>query len=266
MPFRRFSTQSIHIPELGWGNITVARIKTVAFQGIDTLEIDVLKEGSHFDLPIAVELLIAMGVLQQDELERFAALGELALDGTLSPVAGVLPGAIGANATGRGPICPAACGSEAAWARSIQVLAPTDLIALINHIKGSQVLSPPKPKAAEPLGQMADLGDIKGQESAKRALEIAASGGHNLPMVGPLGAGKSMLTQRLPGLMPEMSPEEALEVSMIHSVAGLLDDGKLTVRRPSRDPHHSASLPALVAGGTRVQPGEISLAHNGVLF
>lgn len=299
--------------------MAVARIKTVAFQGIDTLEIDVqiqmangipaftivglpdkavgesrervraalgsiglalpprrivvnlspadvLKEGSHFDLPIAVGLLIAMGVLQQDELERFAALGELALDGTLSPVAGVLPAAIGANASGRGLICPAACGSEAAWAGSLQVLAPADLIALINHFKGSQVLSPPKPKAAEPKGEMADLRDIKGQESAKRALEIAAAGGHNLLMVGPPGAGKSMLAQRLPGLMPEMSPEEALEVSMIHSVAGLLDGGKLTVRRPFRDPHHSASLPALVGGGIRVQPGEISLAHNGVLF
>jgi magnesium chelatase family protein len=299
--------------------MAVARIKTVAFQGIDTLEIDVqiqmangipaftivglpdkavgesrervraalgsiglalpprrivvnlspadvLKEGSHFDLPIAVGLLIAMGMLQQDELERFTALGELALDGTLSPVAGVLPAAIGANATGRGLICPAACGSEAAWAGSLQVLAPADLIALINHFKGSQVLSPPKPKAAEPVGPTADLRDIKGQESAKRALEIAAAGGHNLLMVGPPGAGKSMLAQRLPGLMPEMSPEEALEVSMIHSVAGLLDGGKLTVRRPFRDPHHSASLPALVGGGVRVQPGEISLAHNGVLF
>jgi len=299
--------------------MAVARIKTVAFQGIDTLEIDVqiqmangipaftivglpdkavgesrergraalgsiglalpprrivvnlspadvLKEGSHFDLPIAVGLLIAMGVLQQDELERFAPLGELALDGTLSRVAGVLPAAIGANATGRGLICPAGCGSKAAWAGSLQVLAPADLIALINHFKGSQVLSPPKPKAAEPVGHMADLRDIKGQESAKRALEIAAAGGHNLLMVGPPGAGKSMLAQRLPGLMPEMSPEEALEVSMIHSVAGLLEGGKLPVRRPFRDPHHSASLPALVGGGVRVQPGEISLAHNGVLF
>lgn len=299
--------------------MAIARIRTVAFQGIDTLDIDVqvqmsngvpaftivglpdkavgesrervraalgsiglalpprritvnlspadvLKEGSHFDLPIAAGLLVSMGVLQQDELDAYAVLGELALDGALSPVTGVLPAAIGAHAAGRGLICPAPCGGEAAWAGSEPILAPPDLISLINHFKGTQVLSPPRPRMAEAAGNLPDLRDIKGQETAKRALEIAAAGGHNLLMQGPPGAGKSMLAQRLAGLMPEMSPQEALEVSMIHSVAGLLDGGKLTRRRPFRNPHHSASLPALVGGGVRVQPGEISLAHNGVLF
>lgn len=227
---------------------------------------DVLKEGSHYDLPIAVGLLISMGVLQQDELDEYAMLGELALDGTLSPVAGVLPAAIGANAAERGLICPAVTGGEAAWAGAIPILAPPDLVALINHFKGNQVLSPPQPGAIADTSPYLDLRDIKGQETAKRALEVAAAGGHNVLMVGPPGAGKSMLAQRMAGLLPPMAPEEALEVSMIHSVAGLLDSGQMTRRRPFRDPHHSASLPALVGGGVRVQPGEISLAHNGVLF
>jgi len=227
---------------------------------------DVLKEGSHFDLPIALGLLIAMDVLEEDEINGYTVLGELALDGTLSPVTGVLPAAIGANAEGRGIICPDPSGGEAAWAGDMTILAPSDLVALINHFKGSQVLSPPTPKmAVEPVNGL-DLRDIKGQESAKRALEIAAAGGHNLLMVGPPGAGKSMLAGRLADLLPPMTPTEALEVSMIHSVAGLLDGGKLTRRRPFRDPHHSASLPALVGGGVRAQPGEISLAHSGVLF
>ncbi len=162
--------------------------------------------------------------------------------------------------------CPAVTGDKAAWAGVIQILAPPDLVALINHFKGNQVLSPPQPGAIADTSPYLDLRDIKGQETAKRALEVAAAGGHNVLMVGPPGAGKSMLAQRMAGLLPPMPPEEALEVSMIHSVAGLLDSGQMTRRRPFRDPHHSASLPALVGGGVRVQPGEISLAHNGVLF
>ena len=227
---------------------------------------DVLKEGSHFDLPIALGLLVAMEALPADDLTGYAALGELALDGAIAPVSGVLPAAIGAHAAGLGLICPAAAGGEAAWAGEAEILAPDSLLALINHFKGLQILSPPQPALRNEEGAAPDLVDIKGQEAAKRALEIAAAGGHNLLMAGPPGAGKSMLAQRLPGLLPPLSPREALEVSMIQSVAGVLGDGSITRRRPFRDPHHSASLPAMVGGGARVRPGEISLAHNGVLF
>jgi magnesium chelatase family protein len=297
----------------------VARVSTVAFQGVDVLEIDVevqmssglpafnlvglpdkavgesrervraalsamglalpsrritvnlapadvLKEGSHFDLPIALGLLVAMGVLPKDELAQYMALGELGLDGRLASVAGVLPAAINASASGRGLICPAAQGGEAAWAGELEVLAPADLIALINHFKGTQVLSRPTPRMADAGPTPLDLKDIKGQESAKRALEVAAAGGHNLLMIGPPGAGKSMLAARLSGILPPLDPAEALEVSMIHSVAGQLSEGKLLRARPFRDPHHSATLPALIGGGMRARPGEVSLAHHGVLF
>ncbi len=227
---------------------------------------DLLKEGSHFDLPIALGLLAEMGVLPAEEVGGYLALGELALDGRVSPVAGVLPAALHASAAALGVICPAAQGGEAAWAGGAEVLAPETLLALVNHFKGSQVLTPPEPKVAEVAGAALDFRDIKGQETAKRALEIAAAGGHNLLMIGPPGAGKSMLAQRLPGLLPPLTPAEALDVSMIHSVAGQLEGGRLLRQRPFRDPHHSASLPALVGGGLRAKPGEVSLAHLGVLF
>ena len=232
---------------------------------------DVMKEGSHFDLPIALAVLAAMQAIPQDALDGMIALGELALDGSLSPVAGVLPTAMHANATDHGLICPATNGAEAAWAgEQLNILAAPHLLSLINHFKGAQVLSRPTPQLLEMNGtngeRAPDLADIKGQEHAKRALEIIAAGGHNLLMVGPPGSGKSMLARRLPGILPPLSPAEALEVSMVHSIAGLLEDGKLTRTRPYRDPHHSASLPALVGGGLKAKPGEISLAHNGVLF
>jgi magnesium chelatase family protein len=227
---------------------------------------DLPKEGSHFDLPIALALLACMGALPAAELERYIVLGELALDGAIAPVAGVLPAAVAALTQGRGIICPAACGGEAAWAGEIEVLAPETLIALINHFQGRIVLSPPTPRLREAPAQGLDLLDIKGQEMPKRALEIAAAGGHNLIMMGPPGAGKSMLAQRLPGILPPLSAKEALEVSMIASLAGLLEGGRISRARPFRAPHHSASMAALVGGGLKVKPGEISLAHCGVLF
>ena len=226
---------------------------------------DLLKEGSHYDLPIALGLLVAMGVIDADSVVGYSVLGELALDGKLTAVAGALPAAMGAGAQGRGLICPAGCGGEAAWAGG-EVLAPDSLLVLINHLKGTQVLSPPKPKLDERTGAVPDLRDIKGQETAKRALEVAAAGGHHLLMVGPPGSGKSMLAQRLPGLLPPLSPSEALEVSMIQSIAGLLAEGGLSRQRPFRDPHHTSSQVALIGGGLRAKPGEISLAHLGVLF
>jgi len=228
---------------------------------------DVPKEGSHYDLPIALGLMAAIGAIPPDALSGFTVLGELGLDGSIAPVAGVLPAAIGANLREEGLICPAACGSEAAWASpDIQIIAAKSLIQIANHFKGTQVLSRPQPKVHEREQTLLDLRDIKGQESAKRALEIAAAGGHHLLMIGSPGAGKSMLAARLPGLLPDLEPREALEVSMIHSVAGMLEGGRLLMRPPFREPHHSASQAALGGGGQRAKPGEISLAHRGVLF
>lgn len=228
---------------------------------------DMPKEGSHFDLPIALGVMAAIGAIPPDALEGFTVLGELALDGSLTAVAGVLPAAMAAHDRGHGLICPAPCGPEAAWASpDIDVIAPRNLIQLANHFKGTQVLGRPEPAVAAMAGELPDLRDIRGQESAKRALEIAAAGGHNLLMNGPPGAGKSMLAQRLPSILPPLMPRELLEVSMIQSVAGLIAEGKLSDRRPFRAPHHSASMPSLVGGGASARPGEVSLAHHGVLF
>jgi magnesium chelatase family protein len=228
---------------------------------------DLPKEGSHYDLPIALGVMAAIGAVPPDALDGFTVLGELALDGTLTAVAGVLPAAIAAGARGHGLICPGPCGPEAAWASGdIEVLAPRSLIQLANHFKGTQLLARPEPAVQAPAVGLPDLRDIKGQESAKRVLEIAAAGGHNLLMSGPPGAGKSMLAQRLPSILPPLLPRELLEVSMIQSVAGLIREGALSDRRPFRSPHHSASMAALVGGGINARPGEVSLAHRGVLF
>ncbi|MEP4753975.1 MAG: YifB family Mg chelatase-like AAA ATPase, partial [Nitratireductor sp.] len=228
---------------------------------------DLPKEGSHYDLPIALGLMAALGAVPADALEGFVVLGELSLDGTIAHVHGALPAAIGANALGKGLICPHAAGQEAAWADGeMEILAPRSLIAIANHFRGSQVLSRPIAEIRSAPATLPDLADIKGQETAKRALEVAAAGGHHLLMCGPPGAGKSMLAQRLPSILPPLAPRELLEVSMIQSIAGELAEGRLSDRRPFRAPHHSASMAAMVGGGLRVRPGEVSLAHDGVLF
>lgn len=228
---------------------------------------DLPKAGSHYDLPIALGLMVAIGALPSDALDGYVVLGELALDGRLTPVAGTLPAAIAANGQDKGIVCPHKCGPEAAWASpDIDIIAPETLLSLINHLTGAQVLSRPKPQHAELADNLPDLADIKGQDLAKRTLEIAAAGGHNLLFVGPPGSGKSMLAARLPSILPALEPSELLELSMIQSIAGEISGGKLTDRRPFRAPHHSASMAALVGGGMRAKPGEVSLAHHGVLF
>jgi len=227
---------------------------------------DLPKEGSHYDLPIALGLLAAMDVLPASEMANYVALGELSLDAQVTAVAGVLPAALAASEQRRGLICPAACGPEAAWAGGVAIIATPSLIALVNHVKGVQVLNAPIPRLADDSAAAPDLRDVKGQETAKRALEIAAAGGHNMLMIGPPGSGKSMLAQRLPGLLPPLDAREALELSMVQSLAGELAGGAISRRRPFRNPHHSASMAALTGGGLRVKPGEVSLAHLGVLF
>ena len=228
---------------------------------------DLPKEGSHYDLPIALALMCAIGAMPGDALDGHIVMGELGLDGTIAGVAGALPAAIEANAQGKGLICPKACGPEAAWADpQMDILAPRSLIAMANHFKGTQVLSRPVARLQDHDVALPDMAEIRGQETAKRALEVAAAGGHNLIFVGPPGSGKSMLASRLPGILPRLAPKELLEVSMISSIAGALADGQLSSIRPFRTPHHSASMAAMVGGGIRARPGEVSLAHNGVLF
>jgi len=227
---------------------------------------DLPKEGSHFDLAIALGLLAAMGVVDAETLADYVIVGELGLDGRIAASPGVLLAAIHASAEGKGLVCPAAQGAEAAWAGRIEVVAAPDLLALINHFKGHGLLATPQPGEADDTISGPDLAQVKGQETAKRALEIAAAGAHNLLMIGPPGAGKSLLAACLPGILPPLDAAEALEVSMVQSVAGTLTGGRLTRIRPFRAPHHSASMAALTGGGLRVRPGEVSLAHLGVLF
>jgi magnesium chelatase family protein len=227
---------------------------------------DLPKEGSHFDLPIALALLAALEIIPKDDVENTVALGELALDGRLVPVIGALPAAMAAAEADRALLCPRACGPEAAWVGAAEVLAAGSLDEVVRHYTGQSPLTPAEAGEITRGPFPRDLREVKGQERAKRALEIAAAGRHHILMVGSPGSGKSMIAARLPGILPLLSATEALETSMIHSLAGVLSEGGISRDRPFREPHHTASMAAIVGGGRTAKPGEISLAHNGVLF
>ena len=224
------------------------------------------KEGSHFDLPIALALLAALEILPRDDVAGTVSLGELSLNGDLVPVIGALPAAMAAATEDKVLVCPNACGPEAAWVDAAKVIAPQSLAAAIRHFTGQAVLDAAVAGEVHVDANASDLAEVKGQERAKRALEIAAAGRHHLMMVGSPGSGKSMLSKRIPGILPPMSPTEALETSMIHSLAGVLEEGGINRTRPFQEPHHTASTAAIIGGGRTAKPGQISLAHNGVLF
>ncbi len=231
---------------------------------------DVQKEGSHYDLPIALALLSAMGFISQEDISNVIAMGELSLTGDIARVLGVLPASVYAKNNNRVFICPEVSSQEAVWVNDGLVLAPKNLISLVNHFKGVQFLPKPVPDKSKvkdlTVSTCGCFSEIKGQFVAKRAMEVAAVGGHNLLMLGPPGVGKSMMASRIVGILPPMTAEEALEVTTIHSLAGKMNENGLILRRPFRSPHHSASLAAIVGGGNNARPGEISLAHNGILF
>lgn len=229
---------------------------------------DLQKEGSHFDLPIAIALLSAMQVIQQEYIEDYIALGELALDGSIKSVSGVLLASIFAKSNNKGLICPQSSLNEAMWAGHNSIIAANDLLELINHINGKQIMEQPDyiPECEDQYSADLCMSSVQGQKLAKRAIEIAAAGGHNILMSGPPGVGKSLLSERINSILPPLNASESLEVTMIYSLINQLPSCGLITKRPYRAPHHSASLPALVGGGIKAQPGEISLAHRGVLF
>lgn len=228
---------------------------------------DVEKSGSHFDLPILCGILCAIGILPETELNKYIIIGEVGLNGAIVKTNGVLPASVWANQNNLGIICPGSQGAEARWAGHTNILAPHHVLELINHFKGTQIL--PVPNLTTPdseANSRLDMAEVHGQNAAKRALEIAAAGGHAMLMVGPPGSGKTMLASRLPTILPEMTPEEILETSIIYSIAGQLGDKNLITTRPFRSVHHTSSAVSLAGGGADARPGEISLAHNGVLF
>jgi magnesium chelatase family protein len=228
---------------------------------------DMPKEGTHYDLPIALGIMAAVRAISPDAIAPYVVIGELGLDGRIAQVPGALPTALAANALGKGILCPEHNGAEAAWASSeMPVLAAPTLVALTNHLTGLQELNRPLPKVKTASQTFPDLKDVRGQESAKRALEVAAAGGHHMLMIGPPGVGKSMLAHRLPALLPPLEPAEVLDVALVHSLAGALTDVGVTNHPPFRAPHHTISTAALLGGGTRPKPGEVALAHRGVLF
>ncbi|SEG78733.1 YifB family Mg chelatase-like AAA ATPase [Marinobacterium lutimaris] len=228
---------------------------------------DLPKEGGRYDLAIALGILLASGQLKSDWLDQFEVIGELALSGTVRPVTGVLPAAVACASAGRKLIVPARNAEEALMTGEVQVLATEHLLALTQLLGSKELPEMPTQAQLPPLSaDVPDLCDVRGQLQARRALEVAAAGAHNLLFSGPPGSGKSMLASRLPGLLPPMARNEALGVAAIHSVAGLPVELACAGVRPFRAPHHTASAVALVGGGGRPRPGEISLAHQGVLF
>ena len=227
---------------------------------------DMPKEGSHLGLPIALALLAALNIITHEDSEGALAIGELSLDGRLQPVVGALPAALKAAELGKDLYCPETSGAEAAWVDATRVFATKSLMAIIQHLTGQAPREPAVARQITPQKSMLDMAEVRGQERAKRALEIAAAGRHHVFLVGPPGSGKSMMAARMAGILPPLNAMEALETSMIQSVAGLLGSDGIQSTRPFREPHHTASMAAIVGGGKGAKPGEISLAHNGILF
>ena len=228
---------------------------------------DIEKEGTFLDLPIAVGILMEMGIIPHDAVHDYIVMGELSLDGNINYVNGILPATMEALDRKLGIICPEENGPEALWVGDdVKIIAPKNLFSLVSHLKGNQMISRPTFKKELQRPNYFDLKDVVGQQQAKRALEIAAAGGHNMLMVGPPGTGKSMIAKRMPSILPDLTLEEILEINMINSIAGNTKNGELITYRPFMDPHHSCSMPAMVGGSAKPKPGQISLAHKGILF